>query len=71
MTQHNASLQVTEVSEQDRAQFTHKLKAAVNHGIWQTFPRKTVGPVDQFSSVMSLCIRLYKATFIIEKLTIL
>jgi len=70
---------VTEVSEQDRARFTRKRKAAVSGGIWtilpwlgaefcklaggiwQNFPRKTVGPnhhfmisADSFETVANL-----------------
>jgi len=31
---------ITKVSEQDRAQFTHKQKATVSHGIWMILSRK-------------------------------
>jgi len=58
ITEHNASLPIIKISEQDRAQFTHKWKAAefdnsavVSHGILQTgmrnlakFPAENCGP---------------------------
>jgi len=39
ITQHNASLPITEVSEQNRPQFTDKRKTAVSRRIWTIFPR--------------------------------
>jgi len=43
ITQHNVTMPAgpleSKVSEQDRAQFTHKRKAAVSCGIWTILPQ--------------------------------
>jgi len=64
---------IAEVSEQHTAQFTHKLEAVANRGIWtilplwaaefrelargiwQNFPRKTVGPNYDITRQHSSC----------------
>jgi len=39
ITKHNASLPITEVSEQNIALFTHKWKPVVSHKIWTILQR--------------------------------